>query len=130
LRMRLFPESATYTIPLASTATPEGLKKEAATPAPSANAPTPLPASVLTTPPGVTARTRWLFVSATNKVPPEPTATPEGEKKEAPVPVPSANAGDPLPASVLTTPPGVTARTRLLNVSATNTVPLASMATP
>jgi hypothetical protein len=41
-------QSATKTFPLASTATPTGVLKEAAAPAPSANAAAPLPASVLT----------------------------------------------------------------------------------
>ena len=45
---------------------------------------------------------RWFPLSATNTLPNESNATPQGLPKEAPVPVPSANAFVPLPASVLT----------------------------
>jgi hypothetical protein len=58
------------------------------------------------------------------------TATPVGFLNEAPAPVPSANVFDPLPASVVTTPPDVTLRMRLLLLSATITLPLLSTATP
>jgi len=58
------------------------------------------------------------------------TATPTGLLNEAPAPVPSANVRVPFPASVVTTPPGVTLRMRLLYVSATMTLPLLSTATP
>ena len=57
-RIRLLPRSATYTLPVASMATPEGSLKEAPAPIPSANVRDPLPASVVTTPPGVTLRMR------------------------------------------------------------------------
>jgi hypothetical protein len=97
---------------------------------PSANADDPLPASVVTTPPGVTLRMRLLPQSATITLPLLSTATPQGVMNEAPVPVPSANANDPFPASVVTTPPGVTLRMRLLRESATMTLPLLSTATP
>ena len=78
----------------------------------------------------VSLRMRWLLWSATMTLPLLSTATPEGYENEAPAPVPSANAYDPLPASVVTTPPGVTLRMRLLYVSATMTLPLLSTATP
>jgi hypothetical protein len=55
---------------------------------------------------------------------------PRGSLKEAAVPVPLANARNPLPASVLTTPPGVIFLMRELNVSATYTKPHASVAIP
>ncbi len=61
LRMRLFKKSATMTLPLLSTATPVGRLNEAPVPTPLANAADPLPASVVTTPPGVTLRMRWLL---------------------------------------------------------------------
>ncbi len=78
MRMRLFPESATITLPLASTATPEGKSNEAPTPVPSANARVPLPASVLTTPTSVTLRMRLFCWSATITLPLASTATPVG----------------------------------------------------
>jgi hypothetical protein len=68
---------------------------------------------------GLIFRMRWLYESATYTVPLESTATPSGESKEALVPKPSANAADPLPAKVVTTPPGVTLRTLWLPWSAT-----------
>ena len=92
-------------------------------PVPSAYPYEPLPASVLTTPPGVTLRMRWLLVSATTMLPLGSRATPEGLLKDAPVPVPSANPCQ-FPASDVTTPRGVTTRMRLLLVSATMTMPL------
>ena len=59
------------------------------------------------------------------------TATPAGPRKLAAVPVPSAYAALPLPASVVVTPRGVTSRMRWLDVSATTTMPLEGMmATP
>ena len=128
-RMRLLPESEIYMLPLESTAMPLGLLKAAPVPAPSLNAAAPPPASVLTVPPGVTFRTRLLDVSATNTLPAASTATANGVLNEAAVPVLSAKAGDPLPASVLTTPPGDTLRTRCPK-STTYTVPPASTATP
>ena len=57
-RMRLLLWSATNTLPLASTVTPLGLLNLAFTPVPSANAWSPLPASVVTTPADVTFRIR------------------------------------------------------------------------
>ena len=59
-------------------------------------------------------RMRWLPASATMTLPLLSTATPEGFLNEAPVPMPSANVADQLPASGVTTPPGVTLRMRVL----------------
>ena len=73
---------------------------------------------------------RLLEKSATTTLPLLSTATPVGDRNEAPAPTPSANAYDPFPASVVTTPPGVTLRMRLLLWSATMTLPLLSTATP
>jgi hypothetical protein len=129
LRMRLFAESATITLPLASMATPVGSLNAAPTPVPSANAYDPLPASVVTTPPGVTLRIRLLSLSATITLPLASMATPVGYEKEASVPAPSAKKPY-IPASVVTTLPGVTLRMRKLYWSATNTFPPASTATP
>jgi hypothetical protein len=63
------------TFPFASTATPRGLLNDAAEPVPSANCADPLPASVLTPPPGVTRRTQWFSESATKINPLAATAT-------------------------------------------------------
>ena len=72
-----------------------------------------------------------LAESATYKTPPlELKATPLGSWNEALAPKPSAFAADPLPARVDTSPPGVTWRMRLLENSATMTLPLPSTATP
>ena len=71
-----------------------------------------------------------LEVSPTTTFPFASKATPLGRKNDASLPLPSANAPAPLPASVVTAPPGVTLRIRLFAVSATTMVPLASMATP
>ena len=77
-RMRWFCMSATYTLPFKSTATPRGSLNCAAAPRPSASPATPLPASVLTEPPEVIFRMRWLLVSPTYTFPAESTATPCG----------------------------------------------------
>jgi hypothetical protein len=58
------------------------------------------------------------------------TATPYGFQKAAFVPMPSAKAMAPDPASVVTRRPGDTARTRALLLSATYRVPPAATATP
>ena len=59
------------------------------------------------------------------------TATLDGWSKLAAVPVPFAKVSLPLPASVVTTPKGVTRRMRWLNWSATTMTPLiATTATP
>ena len=129
LRMRLFPVSATTTLPAGSTATPYGPAKAALVPAPSANPAAPPPARRLTRPPGVTKRTHWLSVSATNTLPPASTATPRGPLKAAEVPTPFAKPAL-APARVDTTRAGLTARMRLLAVSPTNRVPAPSTQTP
>ena len=104
--MRWFSLSATTITPLEGiTATPVGPLKLAAAPVPSANAPLPLPASVVTTPTGVTSRMRWLPKSATTITPLEAiTAISLGLLKLADWPVPSANAPVPLPTKVLAAP--------------------------
>ena len=60
--MRLPPTSAIYKLPTASIASPEGFKKLAATPEPSAYAAVPLPAQVETLPDGEIFRMRLLNV--------------------------------------------------------------------
>jgi hypothetical protein len=100
--------------PLEVTATPRGLLSFAFVPTPSAK-PAVLPASVVTTPRGVTSRTRWFEMSATTMTPLDGiTATPKTLQKLAAAPVPSAHVAAPLPASVVTTPSAVTSRIRLL----------------
>ena len=116
-------------MPAGPTAKPTGFAIKAPVPFPSAK-PFSLPATVVTTPPGVNLRMRLLYQSAKKTLPMESTATPQGPHSDAPVPVPSANAAEPLPASVLTTPPGVTLRMRLFDESPTITLPLESKATP
>ncbi len=127
LRIRLPLVSATITLPPASTATPIMPPNKASAPVPSAK-PNTLPASVLTTPPGVTLRIRMLAPTIT--LPLASTATPLGSENEAPLPTPLVDVRIPLPASVVTTPPGVTLRIRWFCQSATIMLPLASMATP
>ena len=65
LRRRLPPKSPTTMLPAESTATPRGLLNRAAAPKPFADPAAAAPARVVTTPEGVTARMRWLFLSAT-----------------------------------------------------------------
>ena len=122
--------SATNTFPPASTATPLGLLKEAAVPLPSANVAFPLPANVLTKPSDVIFLMRLLPWSATYKLPAESKATPWGLPNFAAVGRPSAYPYAPLPAKVLTTPPGVIFLMRWLFVSAKKILPAASTATP
>ena len=112
LRIRLLLASATSALPLASTATSQGFLNEASVPAPSAKSYIPLPASVVTTPTGVTRRMRWLPKSATKMSPLAITDRPRGLLKAAPAPVPSVNAPVPLPASRVTAPVVVTLRMR------------------
>ncbi len=83
---------------------------------------------MVTTPPGVTLRSKWWPVSATRITAPlASTATPRGALRApgAPTKVPA-----PPPTSVLTTPPGDTRRRQLLYASATSAEPAASTATP
>jgi hypothetical protein len=69
VRILLFPESETMTLPFAKNATPWGLKKPALLPTPLVDPDVmpfaPPPASVVTTPTGVTTRMAWLDLSAT-----------------------------------------------------------------
>ena len=120
-RMRWLAQSATMiTLLEGITTTPCGVLKLAAAPEPSANTPLPLPTSVVTIPMGVTSLMRWLSYSVTTTTPLEGiTAIPSGLRKLAAAPMPSANAALPLPASVVTTPRGVTRRMRLFDESAT-----------
>ena len=76
----------------------------------------PVPATVLITPLGVTLRTRLFAVSAIYQLPAESTAMPEGELSWAEVagpPSPLKSGGVPLPPIVITPPP--------LGISMTNT---------
>ena len=132
LRIVLFDESATYTLPTLSTATPYGASKLAAAPVPSALPTTPsVPASVVTTPAGVTWRMASLSLSATYTFPALSTATPSGRSKLAAGPVASALPTTPaVPASVVTTPAGVILRIVLFPSSATYTFPALSTAAP
>ena len=85
--MRWLLVSATYTFPAESTATPRGALNEATVLLPVANPADPLPANVVTTPPGVIFLMRWLLVSATYTFPAESKATPQGPLKVADTPV-------------------------------------------
>ena len=71
-------------------------------PTPSPYAATPLPASVVTTPPDVILRTRWLLHSDTYTLPAASTATPVGVLNAAALPAPSLKVALPPPASVVT----------------------------
>ena len=135
LRIRLFPESTTYTSPEASTEMPLGLLNVALVPRPSVLPalvlPSP-PASVVTAPLGVILRIRLLPESTTYTLPAVSTATAVGLSNVALVPRPSALPAlvPPLPpASVVTVPPGVIFRTRLFPESTTYTSPAESTAT-
>ncbi len=101
LRILLFLWSATKMLPLASTSAPNGMWKEAAVPVPVPKVAVPLPAMVVTAPPGETMRRRWLSLSATMTLPPALMTTPDGCLKTAAAPCPSAHPAAPLPASVL-----------------------------
>jgi hypothetical protein len=81
---------------------------------------------VVTTPERVTMRTLPLSPSTTaNRSPDGNIETPVGLLKLARIPVPSNLAALPLPASVVTTPPGYeTMRMRLLLLSVTITAPV------
>ena len=130
LRILWLPISATYTLPKASTASPLGLLKLAATPVPFVEPLTPLPAKVVTIPVGVILRILLLYWSTTNTLPEASTATPEGPLKLAAIPVASVEPCKPLPAKVETTPAVVILRILLLPKSATYTLPKASTAIP
>jgi hypothetical protein len=103
---------------------PLGLLNKALVPVPSAN-PAVDPASVFTTPPfGMNPYgndiIRMRTLSETNTLPLASTATPLRPLNKAAGPVPSAYPLVDDPASVVTTPPGVTMRMRLLPKSVIN----------
>src|SRR3990172_6505759 len=136
LRTRLLEVSAMNTLPTPSTVTPYGRfswAPVAAAPSPE-NPLIPLPATVLINPvTASTLRTRSLKESATNTLPTPSTATPYGEFSWAPVAAPPSpeNPGVPVPAMVLINPvTASTRRTRWLAMSAMNTLPTPSTATP
>ena len=86
----LLPVSATYTLPALSTATPQDSRTARRCPCrPRCRLPA-TPASVVTTPAGVTFRIVLLQVSATYTLPALSTATPSGWQNRAALPVPSA----------------------------------------
>ena len=105
--------SPTYAFPALSRAMPAGPLNEAAVPRPSALEALPLPARVVTTPPGLILRTLRLLKSATNTFPAASSATDAAILKAAAVPTPSAKAPTPLPARVVTLPVGLIFRTLL-----------------
>ena len=109
------------------TASIVGLIKEASVPSPSPFDMVPLPASVLTAPSSVTARTRWPNVSPTTRTPRAAHHTmPRGFQNSAFVPMPSLKSGAPAvrPASVVTVAVDTsTTRTRCDAASVTYSVP-------
>ena len=126
-RMRLLALSLRKTVPLASTATPNGPLSWVAVPKPFKYPEAP-PARVVTTPRGVMTRRRSLALSATKRLPLGAKATLLGAAKSAVMPTPSAQAGAPLPAKVVTTVAGVIFLMKL--AAATNTFPTPSTAIP
>ena len=73
---------------------------------------TPLPAKVVTAPSGVMRRNRLFVPSVTSTFPAGSIATDFGAKNAAAMPFPLMNVPTPDPASVVTTPKGVTKRIR------------------
>ena len=114
MRITLLKSSQTNTLSAASTVRPVGVLNAAAAPVPFVNAATPEPARVVTTPAGVTLRILLLPESATKTLPEPSMATPHGRKNDAAAPVASVLPCKPDPASVVTTPAGVTLRIMLL----------------
>jgi hypothetical protein len=120
------PSSGTMIAPsLGRTASILGTLKDAPAPSPSTLSALPLPASVLTAPPSVTARMRWFRLSLTRRtLRSADHAMPRGPLNRAVIPTPSFA---PLtmvaflkPASVVTAAESTSiARMRLENVSAT-----------
>ena len=94
---------------------------------PSANAPMPVPASVVTKPAGEMTLMRPLE-SATCIKPSAFTVMPAGLKNAALVPNPSAHEATPLPAKVVVAPPEVTRRMRLFPLSAQKISPVTGWA--
>ncbi len=105
-RRRLFPVSATISVPSTSTAIPQGVSNRASAPfAASANPGSSPPAIVLTSPSSSIERIRSLYVSATKIVPSRPTATPIGPLNRASAPLPSLKPARPsVPAITVTLP--------------------------
>ena len=108
-RTRSLSVSSTYRLPLPSTAMPDGPLKSALAPVPSVlPARDGVPASVVTTPAGVISRMVLPFSSQTKRLPFASIVIPSGTLNRAAVPVPSVLPElPPLPAMVVTTPPGV-----------------------
>lgn len=101
--MRWFELSATYAFPLVgSNARPKGYQNAADVPVPSVQVRAPLPANVVTMPPGVMRRSLLLFLSTTKRFPLLSIAIPWGLFRLTPVPLPSVYAAVPLPARVVT----------------------------
>ena len=126
-RTRLFVTSATYTLPLASTAMSNAAKL-AIVPCPSDHAVDPDPASVAVAPDGDTVRTRppsdrYITPAALN-------AHRDGEVTVANTPTPSDALLAPDPTKVVTTPAGLMRRTRWLPVSGTYSAPALSWQMP
>src|SRR4051794_17490352 len=88
------------------------------------------PANKVTTPAGVILRISLLPVSATNTLPDESTAMPDGALNCADVPVALVLPAVPDPANVVTTPAAVTLRMRLFSASATYMLPELSKSKP
>ncbi len=82
------------------------------------------PAIVVTAAVGLTRRTLPDWKSLTSTLCPNITR-PTGLLSAATTPTPSVEAAAPLPATVETAPPGLTARSLLFDVSATYSVPVA-----
>jgi len=123
LRMTLPLKSATSTVPEGEEVTPTGAQKLARLLMPSRLLADPEPARVPTEPLKLTDRSLLLELSATSSLGPSAEnwsrATPKGLKKLAPPPTPSIQDREALPARVLTEPPGLTTRMRLLRESPT-----------
>lgn len=112
MRIRLPALSLTARSPSENTAIPVGALNVAAVPTPFTDVAEPEPANVETTREGEIMRMRLLILSATAMLPSASAAIPNGRLKLAAVPTPLANDGAPLPATVETTPSGVTKRIR------------------
>ena len=135
-RTRSFSESAIYTMPAVSTATPRGPPSIASVPAPPSPLKpcSPLPATVIMMPVlAVHSRIRLLLSSAMYTLPTASVVTPHGLWSAALTPTPPSplKPGTPLPAIVVMIPVlFVHRRTRLLPKSAMYALPTASTATP
>src|SRR5881296_1293217 len=134
LRIRLFPRSVMYTLPVGSTATSLGLFNDAEVAGPPSplNPCVSLPAIVLMIPAVLTLRIRLLPSSAMYTFPAGSTATPTGKLNSAEVAGPPSplNPSLPLPAIVVMIPAVSTLRIRRFPASAMYTLPAGSTATP